>query len=315
MSITNLSKVKAFQTRIRKNAYIPKYYKDQMVNCLDKAINCSLKKPIIEQEVSDRFYHKNKNSSLMTGDLINLNTLNKLLTKEHQKNLKTNFGNDIYPYFFEKYQYGIIATQSCKIEQNKVHVIELCAVKPLTKIVQYLLPQKSIQARDKFIYKEEEWKNVDEKYRKLIDQQHDEFFFYPDYYENNEMKQPCLIACIDIKVPIRVKIYGIQHVETLKKARVRSINQEYRDKLGEKLGRYYLNVALEDTKDLFVETDEDFNKWIRGVITSILPALPTKKNKDDIRKFIKDNFDEKIEMNEIWDNPIHLKQILDFVQE
>ena len=315
---TDLSKLKALSASLKKNTYIPEYYKKQLMSVVQECLEYDLKKPSVEQSVSTKFYRNNLSHSLMSGDIIDLKKLDEELSKEHQSTLgEKTFSEYFYPYFFKNYEYGVVVTQACKLEHGKTHVVEICAVKPITKVVHNLLSTKSISARDKFIYDESEIPNLATKYRKLIDQQEDEFFFYPAWYKNNKLLAPPIVACIDIKIPLRCKINGKDNLDILKRCRTQGIDPIFQAKLGEKLGRYYLNVALEDTSELFKDTNSEFGQWVESTLRALLPFKrpDMKKSKESIRKFIKDNFDKDLDINEIWDNPDSMEIILNFAKE
>jgi hypothetical protein len=315
---TELAKVKSLLKNISKNTYLPEFYKKQLSQTLNKCIDFSLKKPSVDQEVSDRFYVPSSSQSLMSGDIIDLKKLDVLLSAEHKAKLEgKKYSEAFYPYFFKTYDYGVIATQTCKLEHGKVHVIEICAVKPITKIIHHLLSGNSVKARDKFVYKQDDVKPIKDNFRKLIDQQRDEYFFYPAKFEKNTLVTPPLVACIDIKIPVRHHIHGKSHVEQLLKSRVYSIDSLFQAKLGEKLGKYYINVALEDTSDLFTGSDFAFERWTEDSLEKLLPFMPdkAKKTKDQIRKFIRDTFAPELSLEDIWDTPAELEKILKFTSK
>lgn len=288
------------------------FHKEKLIDYIRYAESLNGEEPNPEQKLSDLFYDKKDDTNLNTGDLLNVKELNKNLTRfHHELGLYSDmdFSEKFYPYFFNRYDFASVVTQDCKIVHDKVRVIEICAIKPLLTMVCELLPKKRRMARSKVLSEAEvNDKSFIEKFRKLFDQQHDDCFFYHDYYENNQLKWVSGIACIDIKIPIRIKAdHGNSNLDPIIKSKVASIKPIFRTKLNEKIARHYINVALEDNSEFF-DSKENHVQWIKDKIEDNF-MIKNDKEKQAIDSFIS-SLPSNLTIEEIWTNPQIMSQII-----
>jgi hypothetical protein len=288
------------------------YHKSRIYDVLNYASKFNGQKPSSEQLLSDSFYETEVSDELATGDLLDVKKLNEELTASHKAiglGFDADFASRFYPYFFSNYEYACVATQDCKITHDKVRAIEICALKPISSISCELLSKKKKNKRSKILTPKE--LDFIDKFRKLFDQQNDDMFVYHDFYINGELKRTAAVACIDIKIPIRVMATADKsNVDAIKNSRISSIKPIYRSKLGEKIARHYMNIALEDSQEQFLNED-DFNLWLKSKIKENYRLVDTQEIASRVEEFIsQDDRFTNLTIEQIWNN-ITLTQIIE----
>jgi hypothetical protein len=288
------------------------FYKEKLLKIILEAQELEGKTPISEQRISDEFYESSLLPGLSTGDLIDVKTLDKNLTKLHNDLglYEGTFANKFYPYFFERYNLACVATQECKIAHESARVIEICALKPLDIIACDLAPSKRREVRSKVLTSKDAIdKSFVDKFRKLFDQQIDNSFLYHDYYHGNQLKRPAFVACIDIKIPIRVNATDKNsNVPEMEKSRISSIRPLFRSKLGEKIARHYINVALQDNIELFKNPEAHVN-WLNTKIKECYLIVENPLVRDQIENFISNKW-QGLTSESIWSDEKNVTEIL-----
>ncbi|BBH54687.1 hypothetical protein [Fluviispira sanaruensis] len=287
------------------------FHKEKIIDYIRYAESLNGEEPSPQQKLSNLFYDNKNENVLYTGDLLDVKKLNEHLTAfHHNLNLYSglDFSKKFYPYFFERYQYACVVTQDCKIAHNKVRAIEICAIKPLNAITCELLSKTQKQSRSK-VLKERDVNSNEfvSKFRKLFDQQNDDSFFYHDYYENNILLRTTGIACIDIKIPIRIQAdHENDNLDSIIKSKIASIKPIFRTKLNEKIARHYINVALEDNSDFF-ENDKNHIQWIKDKIKENF-IISDENEKKQIESYIA-TLPKNLTIEEIWNDPKIMEEI------
>jgi hypothetical protein len=193
----------------------------------------------IFSKFNSTFYSSDSDdNSLRQGDLIDLSLLKKKMPQFEK----------LYPYFSEKYNYCVVASQCCDISKSnskfKVDCVQLLAVKPFQEILRDFSKKNTHlhstdSGNEKIVIKESKKQNIQSSIRDFLNHNTKLHFYYPP--PEPEINNTMLSVCLDITVSLKIGVY-----DQIKAARIKCLTPEYRHKLANKMGELFNRVGLDE---------------------------------------------------------------------
>lgn len=187
----------------------------------------------------NRFFYADADpKSIRQGDIISVKKLTERMPTFKQ----------LYPYFADKYEYCVVATQCCDISKSntkiKVDCIQLIAIKRFSQILRDFSKKNSHLHSDdtgsgNIIIKKGKQQKIQETIRDFLNHNTKLHFFYPPPNPGKDCE--ILSVCLDIVISLKTDAY-----DDLLDSRVRSVSPEYRHKLANKIGELFNRIGLDE---------------------------------------------------------------------
>lgn len=220
----------------------------------------------------DTFYSSKQETTLRQDDVIDHK---KLISAFDRNSLNKAKLKNIYPYFFETYQYSVVISQCCDLDNKpgrgglKVDCIQLAALKPFIIILNEQTDKKSWYDKDKNKIKDNKIDSISKFFDAFLNHRHSHIFFYPHFLKDNTDNP---FGCkLDISVSLRSECY-----QDIFLSKIKSISDPYRHKLGQTLGHLFSRVALTDFSEIVEFGKDDEN--LKTELAKWLKLLPEFKN-------------------------------------
>jgi len=227
------------------------------------------------------------------GLLLKMDALRELLKEVHPHYLK------------EDYSHFMILTQSCDLVKRssskiKARYLSLAAVRPLDLLIQREIEKEQKHELDKLgnLLSDNKKRGYDDFLRKLLDNQNSGYFYLHQEPSFSLPNNSCAFLRLSISIAIRTE----EHYEKCLKARVLTLNDTFKAKLGWLVGDMYSRVGTEDwvpnymnKKELKTHIDQLINEHCFIVDSKLLDGArkewaktngdkPT--TKEEVREFL-----------------------------
>jgi hypothetical protein len=212
-------------------------------------------------------------TQLNQGDLISFPILIEKLTPHNKKNLQT----EVYPYFSENYQYGIVLNSDCDIvfEKNrrpKVKSVQIAAVVEASEHIKKMLGKQ--EHHDFGIIDEKTYGTVTARFESLINNQEKLYFYLPA----NEAINFIGAYIVRLDTSISLQIDTIEKYRAFIDSRLSaSLEDPFKAKLGENFASLFDRIGTDDVEEILGEAD--YTKWLTAELERYFIPI-----KDDIYK-------------------------------
>ncbi|OEU73381.1 MAG: hypothetical protein BA869_04955 [Desulfuromonadales bacterium C00003107] len=198
---------------------------------------------------------------------------------------------EVHPHYLkDDYLYFIVLTQSCDLVPRKrglckAPYITIAAIRPLELLISRLVRKKQTTKLEQKanIVHESHKVGISEFIERLFNNNEPEYFYL---HEDSSIGLPSCVSFLRLSVAIKSDL----HYQACVEARVSSLAETFKSKLGWLVGNMYSRVG---TEDWVPETlsHENFKEMIKGTLEGSVIFLDDKKY-----RLLKDTFtDEEIE--------------------